>query len=187
MRRRKLIAAAIVAAAAAATVAVLVPAAGSAPRASAVTVKVMDLGTKYTINRSATDTMYFAPAVISIPSGQTLTFEYGGKPSSEPHTMTIVPQEALPRTSAQIDNCTVCERYASGHLKNPKAPPGPTNDIAHWTLNTGGAGFDGPGDSIAIEGPQHRSITVQVSAPAGTVLHFICAVHPWMQGTIKVT
>jgi hypothetical protein len=34
---------------------------------------------------------------------------------------------------------------------------------------------------------KHRSISIKVTAPAGTTLHFICAVHPWMQGTLKVT
>jgi hypothetical protein len=32
-----------------------------------------------------------------------------------------------------------------------------------------------------------QSITMQVTAPAGTVLHFMCVIHPWMQGEIIVT
>jgi hypothetical protein len=97
------------------------------------------------------------------------------------------PNEGPAEDHGADQHCTVGNRVAAGHLKNPKAPPGPTNDIAHWTVNKGKPGLDEPGDSIAIEGAKHKSISIKVTAPAGTVLHFICAVHPWMQGTIKVT
>jgi plastocyanin len=141
----------------------------------------------YVINKSATDTMYFSPETATVKSGQMLTFEYNGKPSLEPHTITIVAAKDLPKTAAQINNCTICNKTAAGHIKNPNAPPGPNNDIVHWVVDKGQAGLDEPGDSIAIEGSKHKSISIKVTAPAGTVLHFMCAVHPWMQGTIKVT
>ena len=48
-------------------------------------------------------------------------------------------------------------------------------------------GLDGPGDSIAIEGAKHKTISMKVTAPAGTTLYFFCAVHPWMHGKLKVT
>ena len=104
-----------------------------------VTIKVTDKGSSYVINKSASDTMFFSPATTTVKSGSMLTFEYGGKPQEEPHTITIVNESQLPKTAAQIDNCGVCMRLASGHLKNAKAPPGPTNDIAHWVLNKGNA------------------------------------------------
>jgi plastocyanin len=173
---------------AATAVAVLVVSSGIAStKATGVTIKASDKGASYVINKSVTDKMFFSPGVTTVKSGQMLTFEYDGKPASEPHTITIVSGKDLPRTAAQIDNCTICNKTAAGHLKNPKAPPGPTNDIAHWVVNAGQPGLDEPGDSIAIEGSRHKSISIKVTAPAGTVLHFICAVHPWMQGTLKVT
>lgn len=170
-----------------AVAAVAVPAATASPKAGGITIKATDKGATYVINKSVTDKMYFSPGNATVKSGQTLTFEYDGKPGEEPHTITIVAEKDLPKTTAQMNNCTICNKTAAGHLKNPKAPPGPTNDIAHWVVNTGKTGLDGPGDSIAIEGAKHRSVTIKVTAPAGTTLHFICAVHPWMQGTIKVT
>jgi plastocyanin len=165
-------------------------AAGSAlasRQAAGVTIKVADKGTSYVINRTASDTMYFTPATATVKSGSMLTFEYDGKAQQEPHTMTIVNAGQLPKTPAQIDNCGVCLRFAAGHLKNPKAEPGPTNDIAHWVLNKGRPGLDAVGDSIAIEGAKHRSISIKVTAPAGTTLDFLCAVHPWMQAKLVVT
>lgn len=167
--------------------AVAVSVATAATHAAGLTIKATDKGASYVINKSVTDKMYFTPGKATIKSGQTLTFEYDGKPGEEPHTVTIVAVKDLPRTAAQMNNCTICNKTAAGHLKNPHAPPGPTNDIAHWTVNKGRAGLDEPGDSIAIEGAKHRSISIKVTAPAGTVLHFICAVHPWMQGTLTVT
>ena len=104
----------------------------------------------------------------------------------EPHTLTIVNQSDLPKTGKDVNNCKAC-RLAQGHLKNPKAQPGQQNPIAHWILNKGKPGLDAVGDSVAIQEPGgHKSITVKVSAPAGTTLYFICAVHPWMQGKIVV-
>jgi hypothetical protein len=41
------------------------------------------------------------------------------------------------------------------------------------------------GDSIVLF--PGESFTVQVTAAAGTVLHFLCVIHPWMQGEIVVT
>ena len=156
-------------------------------KVAGLTIKASDKGASYVINKSVTDKMFFSPGAATVKSGQTLTFEYDGRPGSEPHTITIVSSKDRPRTAAEINNCNICNKTAAGHLKNPHAPPGPTNDIAHWVVNAGQPGLDEAGDSIAIEGPKHKSISITVTAPAGTVLHFICAVHPWMQGTLKVT
>ena len=59
-----------------------------------------------------------------------------------------------------------------------------TGDIANPVVNVGAAGFDQPGDSMFI--PPHGRVSFDVTAPAGTTLHFMCAIHPWMQGRIKV-
>ena len=88
---------------------------------------------------------------------------------------------------AQVNTCKPCREYATPHLKNPHAPPGPGNPIVNWILNKGQPGLDTPGDSVAIQQPgTHHSVTINVSAPAGTTLYFMCAVHPWMQGKIIV-
>jgi plastocyanin len=160
--------------------------------AGGVTIKVTDKGQTYVINKSATDSMYFSPGTASVKSGQTLTFTYEGKPAEEPHTISVVAEQNLPKTNAQINACSnggdrVCNLIIAGHIKNPKAPPGPTNDIIHWTVDRGQPGLDGPGDSIAIEGTKHKTISIKVTAPAGTTLYFFCVVHPWMHGELKVT
>jgi hypothetical protein len=104
----------------------------------------------------------------------------------------VVVSHTLRHETAQIDACSnggskVCNAIVAGHIKNPKLPPGPTNDIAHWTLNKGKPGLDRVGDSVAIEGVKHKSISIKVTAPTGTTLYFFCAVHPWMHGKITVS
>ena len=187
MSRRISISAAVAAFALSATIVVSVATASGHAPASGLTIKATDKGASYVINRSVTDKMYFTPGAATVKSGEMLTFSYDGMPGGEPHTLTIVAAKDLPRTTAQMNNCAICNKTAGTHLKNPHAPPGPANDIVHWVVDKGAAGLDEPGDSIAIEGAQHKSVSIRVTAPAGTVLHFICAVHPWMQGTIKVT
>ena len=66
------------------------------------------------------------------------------------------------------------------------AEPGPANPIVHWTIDKGQSGLDTVGDSIAIQPGAHKTISATVSAPSGTRLYFVCAVHPWMQGKIVV-
>lgn len=170
------------------------PLASSRLAACGVTVKAM-AGEKVAINRYFQDDMHFAPGTVRVKSGCTLTFEYGTPGQTEPHTLTIVPASKLPRTTRQIDNCQVCS-LALAHLKNPKSPQTagtPANPVVHPILQAGKPStqktLDGQaGDSIAIEPvPGHESITVTVTAPAGTIMHFLCAVHPWMQGTIIVS
>ena len=157
-------------------------------RDKGVVVKAKDAGVTMSPNKYIQDNMYFSPGTIEVKSGQTLTFEYEKK-TMEPHTLTIVKQGELPKTGAQVENCSACQKLATGHLKNPKAEPGPSNPIVHWTLNKGKPGLDRVGDSIAIDStakPAHTKNSIKVTAKAGTTLYFLCAVHPWMQGKIVV-
>ena len=139
-------------------------------------------------NEYVQDGVHYVPGTVRVKSGSTLTFTFADTKVMEPHTLTIVNRSDLPRTFGQVENCKPCEKYATPHLKNPKAPPDQHNPIVHWTLNNGQPGLDTVGDSVAIQEPgAHKSITIKVSAPAGQTLYFVCAVHPWMQGKIVVT
>ena len=153
-----------------------------------VMIKATDKGTSYVINKSVTDSMYFTPGHRDGEVGADADLRCTtASPAGAAHDLDRRARRTCRRPRADEPTATICNQTAAGHLKNPKAPPGPTNDIAHWTVDKGKPGLDEPGDSIAIEGAKHKSISIKVTAPAGTTLHFICAVHPWMQGTIKVT
>jgi hypothetical protein len=72
--------------------------------------------------------------------------------------ISVVAQKDLPTTNAQINACSngankVCNAIIGGLIRNPKAPPGPTNDVAHWIVDNGQTGLDGPGDSVALARP----------------------------------
>ena len=60
---------------------------------------------------------------------------------------------------------------------------------SRWSTS-GAAGFQTGGDKTAagdsIYLPPKGKVTFKVTAAKGTTLNFICAVHPWMIGTIKV-
>jgi len=160
---------------------------GSSTSARGVVVLAKDKGVTFVANRYIQDNMFFAPGTVNVKSGESLTFKFGDANAMEPHTLTIVKKSDLPRTSAQVENCKPCQRYGTPHLKNPTAAPDEHNPIVHWVIDKGQPGLDTTGDSVAIQQPgPHKSITAKVSAPAGSVLYFVCAVHPWMQGKIIV-
>jgi plastocyanin len=128
-------------------------------------------------------TMRFSPETIEVRSGGSVTFVDSQR--DEPHTITVVRRSELPRTAAETENCKVC-RLALGHLKDPRHPE--TSPIKTYVLDTGKAGFDERGDSLLITpGGPHKRGSVTVTAPAGTTLYYLCAIHPWMQGSIVVT
>jgi plastocyanin len=141
---------------------------------------------RYAINRYIQEWMRFAPGVIRIKSGCTLTFAFATPGQDEGHSLSIVAQSDLPRTSAQMENCKICGQIAAKHVEHPGQPPGPNNPIVHWIVNTGLPGLDAPGDSIVIAPTTHKRVTITVSAPAGRTLYFMCGLHPWMQGKIIV-
>jgi plastocyanin len=128
-------------------------------------------------------TLRFEPGVVTVKSGGTITFVNSQK--DEPHTATIVKQSELPRTPDQVENCKSC-RLALAHLKDPRHPE--TSPVKTYVVNRGQPGFDARGDSVFITpGGPHKRAVVTVSAPAGTTLYYVCAIHPWMQGSITVT
>ena len=132
-------------------------------------------------NQYVKDTVRFAPGVITVESGGTVVFKKTDK-DPEPHTVTISTKADLP--TGFEERCKPCE-IASGHLKNPKNEE---SGIKTYVLDKGQPGFDVEGDSVVLapKGP-HKTASVVISAPAGSTLYFVCAIHPWMQGEIRVT
>ena len=125
--------------------------------------------------------MHFVAGTLTVRSGGTVTLT---NTTDEPHTFSIVKPSQLPRTIKQIQECGVCGEIAKSHGLNPEGPPGPPPIPL---VNVGPVGFDEPGDSVIIGPKGHGApVTFKVTAPAGTTLNFMCAIHPWMQGRILV-
>jgi len=116
-------------------------------------------------------TYRFNPGVVDVKSGGRLKLVYGNK-GDDPHTLSIVNQDQLPATVGQVFNCQVCNQILKGM-------------DGHKRVLGSDGGLNQFGDSILLLPGQTTS--VKVTAPPGTTLYFMCAIHPWMQGTIYVT
>jgi plastocyanin len=129
------------------------------------------------------NTFHFDPGTVTIRSGGTVTLT---NTTTDAHSLSIVTQAQLPHTINQVNNCNVCGAILQSHGINLEGPPmhGPP---PHLVVNVGAAGFDTPGDSVVI-GPKGRGgpVTFRVTARPGTILRFVCAIHPWMQGRFLV-
>lgn len=106
-----------------------------------------------------------------------------------PHTFTLIKRNRLPGTKRQVKQCervqlAVCVNIVKAHQANPK-----TGVVKKPKVEVGRKGWDKSfgrtGDSVFL-GAQGEHNTRRVSANAGTTLYYFCAVHPFMQGKIKV-
>ncbi len=159
----------------AALVAAVVPAlAGTrdAPRRASVTaVNRPDLRPNRDLGQ--TDDLRWARGETRIKSGGALTLK--NRTPGETHNFSIVTSRLVPRTRAAAENCRVC-RVINDRHDFSLGPP----RIA--VVNRGRRGIDRSGDSVAFSGTRRARVT----ARPGSTLNFICAIHPWMQGKLKV-
>jgi plastocyanin len=154
---------------------------GLAAEASPTTVAVRG-GEQFVPNALIQSTFRFSPGPISVSSGQEVTWVNAGQ-VAEPHTVTIVDQSDLPTDVEEAIGPEGCG-----------APGKPCGDAlaAHFSTDPptlvldpdDDGGLDAPGDSLLLL--PGGSISATVTAPAGTTLFYLCAIHPWMQGSITV-
>ena len=124
------------------------------------------------INAMVQATLRFTPGMIKVASGETVTWTHDDF-TTEPHTVTIV--ENPPGASLdEIFSCAECAAALAAHFAGGFNP----------VVNVGGPGLDATGDSRFIFDDQ--TVSAAVTAPSGTTLKYLCAIHPWMQGTIVV-
>jgi plastocyanin len=108
-----------------------------------------------------------------------------------PHTFSLVKEKEFPTDTAEIKACAkkfkgICGAIISWHKVDLQ-----TGDIGVNPVEAGGKGWDKEGsekvkgDSWVAE-KEGATFKQEVTAEPGTTLHFICAVHPEMQGAITV-
>ena len=129
---------------------------------------------EFKINQRAFDNQRFSRSSFAIRSGGVVTLVDRAK-TEDPHTISLVTRSRLPKTF----DCEVCGEIFAAHGAGGENG-GPANPV----VDVGGPGYDQPGDSTFIA--PHGKVSFEVTAPAGTNLFFVCAIHPWMQGRIKV-
>lgn len=110
-----------------------------------------------------------------------------------PHTFSLVTKGSLPKTRKAMQSCfspkKICLAIAKWHGFNPK-----TEKITKNLVKAGPAGWSTMGDATGKTGDSWFSgeskkgthVSQEVTAEAGTTLYYICAVHPEMQGSVKV-
>jgi len=106
-----------------------------------------------------------------------------------PHTFSLVTKGSLPKTAKQRKECftpgKICMGIAHWYgLKGEELPKEPLVEAGKEGWDTMGT-YSEKGDSFFFS-KKGASIEQVVSAKAGTTLYFICAVHAFMQGSIKV-
>jgi len=125
-------------------------------------------------------TLRFSPGHTVIDSGATLTFEHSDK-TEDPHTLSIVNADEVPTDVEGVFECgapgTVCDEVFQ-LLPPDDLPPPFTNGPGT------GPGIDGRLDTLVVF--PGESASAEVTAPSGTTLHYLCAIHAWMQGEITV-
>jgi hypothetical protein len=133
---------------------------------------------------------FFGPGTVH--EGEELRIVNTTKPSMVgPHTFSLVTKGSLPKTAKARKSCFtpghICLSIAEWQHFNPK-----TEQVGKQEVETGAEGWSTMG-SVKKEGDSWFSgekpggeTERKVTAKAGTTLYFMCAVHPWMQGSIKV-
>lgn len=119
-------------------------------------------------------TLKFVPGPVRVASGGTLTWVHADQ-TEEPHTISIVNKSDLPADIEEVFECPVCQEIFEGHFAGGGFNP---------VVDVGEPGLDSRLDSLFLE--PGGQVTAQVSAPPGTTLYYLCAIHPWMQGVVKV-
>jgi plastocyanin len=137
----------------------------------------------------------FSPGPLSVKSGDTVTWQ-NMIAEPEPHTISIVNAKDLPDTIGQVFNCgapgTPCAEILACHFPQGFAMGGPPPVIVPTCGNASNGQLAAVGDSFLIPPPgigpaAAQTVMAKITAPSGAVLHYMCAIHPWMQGEINVS
>ena len=163
----------------------LVTTAGAAAKKNQIVIKG---ALKFRAGKGVRDNQRFTPLKAKVKSGSTVTLLNRSK-EPDPHTISFVEKSALP-TSFESG---AAEAVFAAH--QPEGEEGPSfakiddgvpavDQAAPLAVNTLGTN-DAAGDSEFIA-PGQKSTKFTVTADSGSKLYYFCAIHPWMQGKIRV-
>ena len=146
----------------------------AAPKANTITAIG---GMKVKANGYVQDDQRWDADKYTVKSGATVTLR-DKSTERQPHTLSLIAKR--PKTPAQIMGCKACGPLMEAHEANPE-----TMEVGKTLVEAGAEGFDVAGDSIFL--PPKGKVTFKVTAKKGAKLAFVCAIHPWMLGEIKVS
>jgi plastocyanin len=166
---------------------------GSADASRTVTLK----GTEHFVPNALINADFrFSPGPLSVKSGDMVTWQ-NTITAPDPHTISIVKGSDLPTNVNQVFNCgapgTPCAPILACHFPDGFGPGGgPPPTIIPTCGNAKFGNLAAVGDSFLIPPPgfgpaSAQTVMARITAPSGSVLHYLCAIHPWMQGEINVS
>lgn len=139
---------------------------------------------KVKINGYIQDAQSFFPGTLTVKSGATVTLINKSR-GGAPHSLSLLKRSALPKTGEAIMACAACGPLIAAHQADPN-----TGEVKVPVVDVGRPGFDTMGDDTtagdSVFLPPKGKVKFKVTAKKGSTLSFFCAIHPWMQGTIKV-
>ena len=142
---------------------------------------------KLKVNRYIQDGLRWDKDKYTVASGGTLHI-VNNAADEGPHTLTVVKEKDLPKTVAKVLNCKICGTLAEAHGADPNSDDAPPkflfleNGVGSATPSN----VDKPGDSAFVDAKKGATVDLKVTAKKGSVLYFMCIVHPWMQGEVNV-
>ncbi len=158
----------------------------SGPRLEARTVQIVG-SEEFSPDEFFSITYRFATRHLTVQQGATVTWD---NKTNDVHTVSVVAPADLPRTTAQIDNCSVCNQLMGVHFPNGFPPQGaPVLFVDDFKAGQPPARLDSVGDSILVAPPGQgfpTTSSAQITAPVGSTLNYMCMFHPWMQATLHV-
>jgi plastocyanin len=184
MKRRLVVAAAATAAVGLAATGVAATAGAAIPKNE---IRIVG-GEKFKPGKYLKIDLRFKPMNVTVKSGATVHVE--NRTKGEPHTISFVEKPFLPKSF----DVAVDQQLLTAHQvdpNNPEAPPGVfvvdngqpvapggvlEADTGFTPTTAGDSAFIAPGEDFDFK----------VTAKQGSRLFYFCAIHPWMQGKIKV-
>ncbi|HEU4736158.1 MAG TPA: hypothetical protein VFS48_03910 [Solirubrobacterales bacterium] len=150
-----------------------------------------DLGSANTVYMKADKAGLRFEAPKTIFAGEELEVLNQSNPKQVgPHTFSLVTKGSLPKTQKARQTCFtpqhICMAIAKWHGVKGNGP------VKVNPVEVGLEGWDTmgsvskKGDSWFTGSKPGTSITQKVTAAPGSKLYFLCAIHPWMQGSTEV-
>lgn len=140
-------------------------------------------GEKFVPGKGVSDNQRFSPSVITLKKGDTIKVV---EKTGHEHTISTVSKRDLPKSFADTERPVFGKYFEAHGVPEGEGPPAfPQLDAFLPVTAENPLIFDELGDSTLIQGKQ-KGLELEVGASKGTNLHYLCLIHPWMQGRIQV-
>jgi plastocyanin len=132
--------------------------------------------TTFEPNARIESTLRFSPEKAVVQSGQGVRWVHRDA-DPDPHTVTVIDPADRPSTIQELlGGCRVCGQALEAHFGGRRVDRKIDLD--------GDGGLSQPGDSLLFF--QGGDVSARITAPAGSRLWYLCAIHPWMIGRLVV-